>query len=144
MTADEIIRLMADRGLRITDQRKSLAGLFAGADGYLSAKAVHEAMKKWYDGLSFDTVYRNLRLMCEMDVLEQFVFAEGVKFRIRCGEEEHHHHLICLACEKTMPLMYCPMEKIPGVPETFQIVRHKFEVFGYCDACKHELGMKPV
>ena len=133
-----MIRTMASRGLRITDQRKTMAKLFAEADGYLTPKEVYEYMGKRYSGLSFDTVYRNLRIMNEMGILEQFVFEDGVKFRVHCKEQLHHHHLFCLGCEKTMPLAYCPMEKIEGVPAQFRVVRHKFEVYGYCPDCKDE------
>ena len=138
MTAEQMIRTMASRGLRITDQRKTMAKLFAEADGYLTPKEVYEYMGKRYSGLSFDTVYRNLRIMNEMGILEQFVFEDGVKFRVHCKEQLHHHHLFCLGCEKTMPLAYCPMEKIEGVPAQFRVVRHKFEVYGYCPDCKDE------
>ena len=138
MTAEQIIRTMASRGLRITDQRKTMAKLFAEADGYLTPKEVYEYMGKRYSGLSFDTVYRNLRIMNDMGILEQFVFEDGVKFRVHCQEQHHHHHLFCLGCEKTMPLAYCPMDTIEGVPARFRVVRHKFEVYGYCPDCKDE------
>jgi len=136
MNSDEIIRAMSDQGLRITEQRRSLAKLFADTEGYLSPKVVYDDMEKEYPGLSFDTVYRNLRIMHEMDVLEQFVFEDGIRFKVHCGGHEHHHHLICLSCEKTIPLEYCPMPLLVDIPEQFQVVRHKFEIFGYCKDCK--------
>ncbi|ANE49047.1 Fur family transcriptional regulator [Paenibacillus swuensis] len=129
---------MAGQGLRITDQRKTLARLFAEADGYLTAKDVYDAMGNTYSGLSFDTVYRNLRVLHELGVLEQFVFEDGIKFKVHCQEAHHHHHLICLQCEKTYPLVFCPMDMGCQVPDDFQVVRHKFEVFGYCNDCKQE------
>ncbi|UVI32261.1 Fur family transcriptional regulator [Paenibacillus spongiae] len=134
LTTEEIVERMSAQGLRITDQRKTLAKLFADTPGYLSPKAVYEYMEKTYSGLSFDTVYRNLRVMEELGVLEQVVFEEGVKFKLHCRENHHHHHLICLNCGKTYPITFCPMEKTE-VPENFNVVKHKFEVFGYCEAC---------
>ncbi|MGO4374197.1 membrane protein insertion efficiency factor YidD [Paenibacillus sp. MCAF20] len=87
-TIDEIIQSMASRGLRITDQRKTLAKLFAESPGYLAPKEVYEYMGKSYTGLSFDTVYRNLRVMEELGVLEQVMFEEGVKFKLHCREHD--------------------------------------------------------
>ena len=135
MTKDEIIEIMSKQGLRITEQRRSMAGLFADSSGYLAPKDVYEFMGRKYPGLSFDTVYRNLRVLHEMDVLEQFVFEDGVRFRVHCGGHDHHHHLICLSCENTFPVDFCPMTQIEGIPDSFKVVRHKFEVFGYCAAC---------
>ncbi|MBW4838727.1 MAG: transcriptional repressor [Paenibacillaceae bacterium] len=136
LSTEEIIKVMSSRGLRITDQRKSLAKLFAERDGYLTPKDVYDYMGKEYSGLSFDTVYRNLRVMEELGVLEQVVFEDGLKFRASCSSEgHHHHHMICLQCEKTYPIHFCPMP-LTDAPEQFQVVKHKFEVFGYCKNCR--------
>ncbi|CAG7628630.1 Fur family transcriptional regulator [Paenibacillus allorhizosphaerae] len=133
-TIDDIVRAMSAKGWRITDQRKSLAALFAEASGYLSPKDVYDYMRQKYPGVSFDTVYRNLRLLSEMGVLEQIYLNDGLKFRARC-QSHHHHHLICLGCEKTVPFEFCPMKHVAGLPGNFQIATHRFEVFGYCPDC---------
>lgn len=139
MTAEEIIQELAGQGLRITDQRRTLAKLFAETEGYLMAKDVYEVMGKQYSGLSFDTVYRNLRLMHDLGVLEQFVFEDGVKFRVHCADFMHHHHLICLHCDKTFPISYCPMIDAAELPTQFEVVKHKFEIYGYCKDCQETL-----
>ncbi|WP_209858721.1 Fur family transcriptional regulator [Paenibacillus shirakamiensis] len=137
LSTDEIIQTMSSQGLRITDQRKTLAKLFAETDGYLTPKDVYEFMCKKYSGLSFDTVYRNLRVMEELGVIEQIVFEDGLKFRGSCNQDHHHHHMICLQCEKTYPIQFCPMT-FADAPDQFQIVKHKFEVFGYCKNCRED------
>lgn len=134
-TVQKIIEAMTNKGWRITEQRKSLALLFADANGYLSPKDVYEHMRIKYPGISFDTVYRNLRLMSEMGVLEQFYFNEGLKFRASCLAH-HHHHLICVQCEKTITFDFCPMTLVPDLPGNFHVLHHRFEVFGYCPECK--------
>lgn len=110
LSTEQIISTMSSQGLRITDQRKTLARLFAESPGYLTPKDVYEYMGKTYSGLSFDTVYRNLRVMQELGVLEQVIFEDGVKFKAHCSEDHHHHHMICLKCQKTYPIIFCPMQ----------------------------------
>lgn len=51
-TMEDIIRRMSSQGLRITDQRKTLAKLFSETQGYLAPKEVYEYMGKSYTGLS--------------------------------------------------------------------------------------------
>jgi Fur family zinc uptake transcriptional regulator len=133
-TVQEMVRAMSEKGWRITDQRKSLATLFAQEEGYLSPKDVYESMRIKYPGVSFDTVYRNLRLLNEMGVLEQFYLNDGIKFKARC-QSHHHHHMICLLCEKTVTFEFCPMKHVPSLPQDFQIVNHRFDIFGYCADC---------
>lgn len=136
-SAERMIETMAASGLRITEQRRTLARLFANASGFLTPKEVYVELEAKHPGLSYDTVYRNLRLLQQIGVLEQFPFEDGVKFRISCyGHDRHHHHLICLDCNRIMPLAFCPMDRL-DIPDSFQIVRHRFEIYGYCQRCGH-------
>ncbi|MBD8497764.1 MULTISPECIES: Fur family transcriptional regulator [Paenibacillus] len=138
LKTEQMLQKMSSQGLRITEQRRTLATLFAETEGYLTPKDVYEYMGQQYSGLSFDTVYRNLRVMHELGVLEQVIFEEGMKFKAHCSASHHHHHMICLQCEKTYPIHYCPMPALTDVPERFQVVKHKFEVFGYCETCQYK------
>lgn len=133
-TIEEIIRAMSAKGWRITEQRRSLAKMFAEAHGYLAPKDVYEAMRALYPGVSFDTIYRNLRLLSEMGVLEQVHLQDGLKFRASCLSH-HHHHIICVQCEKTVPLDYCPMPDPTALPGGYETLHHRFEIFGYCPNC---------
>jgi Fur family zinc uptake transcriptional regulator len=135
-----MIDAMAKKGWRITDQRRKLAELFTNTKGYLSPKDVYDSMREDYPGVSFDTVYRNLRLLSEMGVLEQFYFLEsGLKFKASCLTH-HHHHLICVNCEKTETFEYCPMWNISGLPGHFEISNHRFEIYGTCEECKSNVA----
>ncbi|QHT60583.1 transcriptional repressor [Paenibacillus lycopersici] len=137
-TVKQMIGIMSDNGWRITEQRREMAEIFARAVGYMSPKDVYDQMTVAYPGVSFDTVYRNLRLLSEMGALEQFYFMEGgLKFRASCLEH-HHHHLICINCEKTLTFEYCPMEQLQDLPGNFKIMNHRFEVFGVCEDCQKE------
>lgn len=133
----QMVESMARYGLRITEQRKSLAGLFAQATGYLTPREVYNEMTASHVGLSFDTVYRNLRTLLDLGILEQNYFEDGHKFRASCFHESnrHHHHLICLSCDHVYPFDFCPMERTESLPETFVVVGHRFDIFGYCLQC---------
>lgn len=133
---EEWMQVMSDKGWRVTNQRKSLLELFLSSERYWSPLEVYEEMKRDYPGVSYDTVYRNLRLLSEPDIgmLEQFHFQDGTKFRARC-ETHHHHHMICMHCEKTIPFEFCPLPYVEDQPG-FEPVTHRFEIYGYCEACQ--------
>ncbi|MFD0869072.1 Zinc-specific metallo-regulatory protein [Chlamydia abortus] len=135
-TVQTMLDAMSKKGWRITDQRRRLAELFSTTDEYLSPKDVYEYMRQKYPSVSFDTIYRNLRLLSEMGILEQFYFLDsGLKFKANCSTH-HHHHLICVNCEKTVTFDYCPMWHVSGLPEQFDILNHRFEIYGICNECK--------
>ncbi len=48
----------------------------------------------------------------------------------------HHHHLICVNCEKTLPFDYCPMDRGLELPGNYKVLRHRFEVYGICESCQ--------
>lgn len=133
----DMLAVMSRNGWRITDQRRTMAQIFANQDGYLSPKDVYDQMTVKYPSVSFDTVYRNLRMLSEMGVLEQFYFMDGgLKFKGSCLSH-HHHHLICVNCEKTLTFDYCPMEQQMVLPGKYKILNHRFEVYGICEECQN-------
>ena len=96
-------------------------------------------MQQGYPTLSFDTIYRNLTLFTDMNILETTELGGERKYRFQCSKDgHHHHHLICLSCGKTENIPDCPYEdrlkELPG----FKITGHKFEVYGYCSDCEKE------
>jgi Fur family zinc uptake transcriptional regulator len=139
-TVEQMLKAMSQKGCRITEQRRSLAALFAQNNTYLSPKEVYQHMRLQYPGISFDTVYRNLRLLSEWDVLEQVYLSEGPKFKASCLTH-HHHHLICMQCEKTIAIDYCPMSWVAQGSQDFYATSHRFEVFGYCRDCHAYINM---
>jgi len=132
----DMLNTMARNGWRVTEQRRTLAQIFAEHDGYLSPKDVYDQMSVYYPSMSLDTVYRNLRMLSEMGVLEHFYFMDGgLKFKENCTTH-HHHHLICVNCEKTLPFDYCPMDHGLVLPGDYKVLRHRFEVYGLCEGCQ--------
>lgn len=142
MQLTDLLAKMSEHGWRVTDQRKTLAEMFLHAASYMTPREVYARMVQQYPGLSFDTVYRNLRLMADIGLIEQASLDDTVKFKLHCQEHVHHHHLICVTCEKTFSFVYCPMDYAPALPAGFKVHAHKFEVYGVCADC--EQGVTPA
>lgn len=136
MTVTEALNVLKANGYKYTGKREYMLGIFSREGRYLNAKYVLEQMQKKYPQLSFDTVYRNLALLCELDILEVTQLNGERFYRMACGGDDHHHHLICTACGKTKKIDLCPMKAILGQPEGFYITDHKFEIYGYCAGCR--------
>jgi Fur family zinc uptake transcriptional regulator len=131
-----MLETMSRQGLRVTDKRRTITKIFAQNEGYLTPKDVYEQLRKVYPSVSFDTIYRNLRLLSDIGLLEQFYFMDGgLKFKV-CDLDRHHHHLICVSCEKTVAFDYCPMDHLESLPGHYKIINHRFEIYGICEACQ--------
>lgn len=62
----QMLEKLTQNGLRVTEQRRTLVRIFSDYEGYLSPRDVYNKMAKHYPGVSFDTVYRNLRFLSDM------------------------------------------------------------------------------
>lgn len=136
--AESIINGMEAEGLRITVQRKLIAELFSSSRGFVLPRQVHNHISRHIPGVSYDTVYRNLRLLVQINLIEQFDFPDGVRFKLRCGPDHHHHHFICQSCHMTYPLDFCPVDHGIDPPDGFVIRSHKFEIYGLCGDCSRK------
>ncbi|MGM8211999.1 Fur family transcriptional regulator [Virgibacillus sp. W0430] len=136
MNKKEAIFLLNKNGYKTTKRRKDILDFFANADGYRTAKELNDFMESRYEGISFDTVYRNLHLYHELGILEGTELKGEKHFRMKCGDH-HHHHFICNDCGKTKKLDICPMDEVEALLKNFQVIGHKFEVYGLCPVCQN-------
>lgn len=94
-----------ERGWRMTPQRETLLKTFQNLpEGtHLSAEDLRDLLQEEGDSVSLSTIYRNLKLMSRMGILRELELAEGQKrYEINQPAPHHHHHLICVRCNKTI------------------------------------------
>lgn len=135
MNVEQALDILKSNGYKYTGKREEMIKIFAREKRYLSAKDMLEFMRIDYPSLSFDTIYRNLSLFSELEILEHTEMKGERIYRLSCATEQHHHHLICTECGRTQKLDMCPMNGVLGEPEGFTITGHKFEIYGYCQEC---------
>ncbi|ERG68449.1 MULTISPECIES: Fur family transcriptional regulator [Exiguobacterium] len=132
---EQLTRLQSS-SLKVTPKRIEMFAFLAAEERYVSAKDVLDYMRAKHPTMSFDTVYRNLKSFAEEGLLEATELNGEKAFRVTCGSNHHHHHLICRGCGKTKLLELCPMRYVETLDPDFEVVDHKFEIYGYCKQCK--------
>ncbi|WP_062104672.1 Fur family transcriptional regulator [Bacillus niameyensis] len=136
MNINEAIETVKSKGYKVTDKREQMLEIFAQSNKYLTAREVLEHMQVNYPNLSFDTIYRNLSLFNDLEILESTELAGEKHFRYVCtAVDHHHHHFICLTCGSTKAIEMCPMELVTGDLKGYFVADHKFEIYGKCPAC---------
>ncbi|EPE63273.1 zinc-specific metallo-regulatory protein [Exiguobacterium sp. S17] len=136
MKQTEQIERLQSSSLKVTPKRIEMYAYLAAEERYVSAKDVLDYMRSKHPTMSFDTVYRNLKSFAEEGLLEATELNGEKAFRVTCGSSHHHHHLICRGCGKTKLLELCPMRYIETLDPDFEVIDHKFEIYGYCKQCK--------
>ena len=84
------------------------------------------------------TVYRTLQGLAQAAEVDVLRSADGEAVYRRCTSGEHHHHLVCRTCGRTVevagPAVERWAEKV-AAEHGFAEVSHTLEVFGTCAAC---------
>jgi Fur family ferric uptake transcriptional regulator len=84
------------------------------------------------------TVYRTLDLLSELGLVRPVYQGTGAAHYVLL-QNGHHHHLICISCDRVIEIDRCLLPEIEhGIAEylSFEIRGHLLEVYGQCDQCQ--------
>ena len=127
--------MLKEAKFKVTKKRLRMIEIFMEDERYLSAKEIQEMMNKEYPGISYDTIYRNLHTLKDINVLEQTTFGGEMQYKISCTDH-HHHHFICERCGETKVAQYCPVKTWESELNGVKINSHKVELYGLCEVCQ--------
>lgn len=135
---ESALETMKANGLKYTKKREAMISYLIRRNRYVSAREVYDFMQNDYQGISYDTIYRNLHDFETLNLLEETELNGEKKFRFQCcqGEVGHHHHFICTVCGKTKEIHMCPMDFFAEQLAGCEIEGHRFEIFGRCEDCR--------
>ena len=103
-SGDGLRTSLHDRGQRLTSQRQRVLALFEriGEGSHLSAEEVDQRLLRSEERVSLATVYRTLRLLSSMGLLQELELPEGGRrFELASDAHRDHHHLVCVRCGRT-------------------------------------------
>ncbi|MFQ3546187.1 Fur family transcriptional regulator [Halobacillus rhizosphaerae] len=135
MKLEAAFNKLKEKGYKRTKQREKILEIFVAQDQYIAAKVILKEIQADFPGVSYDTIYRNLYLLSEEEILEATELGGEKHFRLSCDTHGHHHHFICTDCGKTKSIHFCPMERMNESLPGCQIENHKFEIYGKCPEC---------
>jgi Fur family ferric uptake transcriptional regulator len=130
--AIDIEALCAERGLRITDQRRTIARVLSESDDHPDVERLHERASAIDPRISIATVYRTVRLFEEAGILDRHDFGDG-RARYEATPEAHHDHLIDVETGKVIEFVDPELEQLQRqIAEKlgYRLVDHRMELYG--------------
>ncbi len=135
---DELINLLKEAGLRVTDHRLLVLETIAKVRQPITVYELVETLRKKED-IDQATVYRNLASLHEAGILRRLDFNHGhAHYELETGRASHQ--IVCGKCET--------IEKIEGVSIDGAIQKmlskskrfkntttHSIEIYGVCKSC---------
>lgn len=89
-------------------------------------------------GVNKTTIYRELEAFTASGEVSVVDFGDGQK-RYELTPEGHHHHAVCMGCQRVVELEIEPsiakLEQAVKKQSGFKLSKHQIEFFGLCKSC---------
>jgi Fur family ferric uptake transcriptional regulator len=132
---------LSKHGLRMTSQREIILNEFLGREGHQHAEELTAAVKKKDKTIGQATVYRVLKVLAESGVAREVRLGDGiVRYEHNVGHE-HHDHLTCERCGKTVEIVDERIEELQkqlAENQKFVVTRHVMNIYGICEECREK------
>jgi len=121
-----------EKGLKMTEQRRTVAEVLSESTDHPDAAAVYRRAAVLDSRISMATVYRTIRLFEDCEVLEKHDFGDG-RSRYEEVSEEHHDHLIDISSGEVIEFQNSEIERIQKEVARelgYTLVDHRLELYG--------------
>ena len=128
----DVEALCADKGLRITEQRRVIARILSESEDHPDVETLHERASAIDPKISIATLYRTVRLFEEAGILERHEFGDG-RARYEAASDEHHDHLIDIQSGKVVEFHNDEIEELQrriAEKAGYKLVGHRLELYG--------------
>ncbi|HTT83260.1 MAG TPA: Fur family transcriptional regulator [Rhizomicrobium sp.] len=130
-TLSRIEKLCAEKGLRMTEQRRVIAHVLSEAADHPDAEELYRRASAIDPRISIATVYRTVKLFEDAGILERHDFRDG-RSRYEEVPDAHHDHLIDVQSGRVIEFRNEEIEALQRkVAEElgFELVDHRLELY---------------
>ena len=127
-----IIARAEAKGLRMTGQRRTIAGVLEEAEGHPDVEELYNRASSVDPRISLATVYRTVKLFEEAGILDKLEFGDG-RARYEDAERDHHDHLIDINSGEVIEFVDDDIEALQEkIAERlgYELRGHKLELYG--------------
>ena len=122
----------ADKGVKLTDQRKLIAKAMSVSEDHPDVDELHKRVNKVDSKISIATVYRTVKLFEETGIVAKHDF-KGTKARYEEATSEHHDHLIDINTGEITEFVDEDIEKLQekvAAKLGYKLIDHRLELYG--------------
>ncbi|MCC5975534.1 MAG: transcriptional repressor [Rubellimicrobium sp.] len=130
--AETILSRCEARGLRMTDQRRTIARILEEAEDHPDVEELHARAAQADARISIATVYRTVKLFEEAGILEKHEFGDG-RARYEAADRDHHDHLIDMQTGEVIEFIDPEIEELQeriAARLGYRLKGHRLELYG--------------
>ena len=124
------LRCAANR-LRMTQPRRVVIRVIAETRGHPDVQKLYRRARAIDNQISLSTVYRNLKLLERIGVLQRHEFRDG-RSRYEITPTQHHDHLIDVKSGRVMEFQSPEIERLQAEIARqygYRIIEHRLEIY---------------
>lgn len=124
--------LCAERGMRMTEQRRVIARILQDSDDHPDVEELYRRSTRIDSRISISTVYRTVKLFEDAGIIEKHDFRDG-RSRYETVPEEHHDHMIDVKTGEVIEFHSAEIEALQeriAREHGFRLVGHRLELYG--------------
>ncbi|MEW5844885.1 MAG: transcriptional repressor [Bacteroidota bacterium] len=96
MDYNELIKLLSDKGLKVTPQRVAVLEALYEIKNHPSAEQIRQKLHARYPSIAIGTIYNILDTFCEQGIIKKVkTDSDFVRYDV---DMERHHHIYCENC----------------------------------------------
>lgn len=94
--------MLKTKGYKFTDSRELIVKFFLNnSDKHFSPQDVYSYLKKMDESIGIATVYRNIKLLMENEIIEEVICKNKKVYELKLfGKKSVHAHFTCRICNK--------------------------------------------
>ncbi len=133
--------MLTGKGLKNTKTRARVLEMLDHAPNPMTVDEIFLMLKKNEPSTNLSTVYRTVDTLVKKAFVIKTTLMEDSRSRYEYNRMEHKHHLVCVNCNRMIPVRGCPIDEYARAlcsREGFEPTGHRLEIYGVCSNCKKE------
>ena len=132
MSKSTIMSRCEAHGLRMTDQRRTIADVLEATSDHPDVEELYNRASAADQRISLATVYRTVKLFEESGILEKHEFGDG-RARYETSDRDHHDHLIDVNSGEVIEFIDADIEALQekiAAKLGYRLMGHRLELYG--------------
>ena len=126
---------------RKTPERYAILNLIYTEQRHFDMDSLYEAMNAQNFRVSRATLYNTMQLLLECKLVLKHQFGQNLSFYERAYNNDYHHHLICMDCNKIQEYKDIELKAIIQNKKIKRFVpsHYSLYIYGLCSSCARKI-----
>ncbi len=134
-----LLEYLEQKQLKLTPHRELILDTFLKHEGHRSIEDIYRVVREADPRIGYTTVYRTMKILVDCGLAREIDLADGITRYEHLYNHEHHDHMVCMECGKSIEFYNAEIESIQDSASEqlgFKVFDHKLQIFGLCNECR--------